>query len=1241
MQELQRSKTVQHVNLLVTADFAAETQAPEGCSQIVVDNVASTQSLKAIAKAAEAEYVLLSIKPTKLELGYYALERMLRVAADSDAAMVYSDHFSVANGETTKHPVIDYQWGSLRDDFDFGQLVLIKTDLLQEWAESNPADYKFAGFYDLRLFLSRKGHLFHIDEFLYTDIALDTRLSGAKQFDYVNPRNREVQVEMEKAATCHLEAIGALVDTSKYADPNFDEQHFENEASIVIPVYNRVKTVADAVKSALGQKADFPFNVIVVDNHSTDGTTEILNELEKTNPHLVHLIPERTDLGIGGCWNVAVSDSRCGRFAVQLDSDDIYSSPQTLETIVKAFHEQKAAMIIGSYRICDFELNTLPPGLIDHKEWTDQNGPNNALRINGLGAPRAFFTPLVRQIQFPNTSYGEDYALGLMFSRKYRIGRIYDELYCCRRWGGNSDASLSIEKTNANNLYKDRLRTMEVIARQQMHQGKEDISDDSSLQRFFNRQLETWDDARLHFRDLQNVKTRDLSVGENTIRLQFNPARMVSTGAKIDQATLKKRRCFLCAENRPEQQIEVHIDNDFTLLVNPFPILPTHFTIPNNSHTPQSIKEHIGEMYKVLTEYPELMVFYNGPKCGASAPDHMHLQAGTSGIVPLQSGWQRLSRNLEEVFTDGDATISVVHGFVTGAIAIVSHSQEAGVKAFQKVYASMPQREDETEPMMNIVAWRQNDEFVIVVIPRAKHRPDCYFEEDESRKVLVSPGALDMSGMLITPRPADFEGLTGEQAQAIIAECGVSEAAVEAIAAKVKALCQSESTEELPMNGKEPNVSVGIVSGEKISFALNKPYTAKGESIVGEQTVEFCEGGIMWNGNQYRELTFHPSSPDCSFSLHDVTIGVNFHWERKETQTFLGTLRLVVEADKICAINDLPVEKYLESVISSEMSATSSLELLKAHSVISRSWLLAQIDKRRKLKEGGNNFFSFIKKDDELIRWYDREDHTIFDVCADDHCQRYQGITKETSPNVAVAINATRGEVLMSEGEICDARFSKSCGGVSEEYQYCWEDIKMPYLTAVRDTDKGVDNADPLPDLTNEEEAEKWIRTSPESFCNTNDKTILSQVLNDFDQETTDFYRWHVTYTQEELRELISEKLKMEFGDILDLVPVERGKSGRLCKLKIVGSQRTFTIGKELEIRRALSTSHLYSSAFVVDKEEVVNGVPQKFVLTGAGWGHGVGLCQIGAAVMGAKGYKYDKILLHYYRGADLKKLYE
>ena len=439
-------------------------------------------------------------------------------------------------------------------------------------------------------------------------------------------------------------------------------------------------------------------------------------------------------------------------------------------------------------------------------------------------------------------------------------------------------------------------------------------------------------------------------------------------------------------------------------------------------------------------------------------------------------------------------------------------------------------------------------------------------------------------------------------------------------------------------NDQQVEVSVGIVSAERIHFILNAPYNAKGKVVSGEQTVELSEGAILWNGDSYREITFSPQDSESSFSLDDVVIGINFHWERKETQTFLGTLRFVVEEGKICAINQLPVEWYLESVISSEMSATSSMELLKSHAVISRSWLLAQMEKRKNVaKEGNNGFFSFVKTDTELIRWYDREDHTIFDVCADDHCQRYQGITKETSPHVKEAVAATRGMILSYDGEICDARFYKSCGGVLEEFQYCWENIKKPYLIALRDSE----NESDFPDLTIEANADKWIRESPASYCNTNDKNILTQVLNDYDQETSDFYRWKVNYSQQELRTLIEDKTKMSFGDILDLVPLERGKSGRIWRLKIVGSKASFTIGKELEIRRVLSASHLYSSAFVVDKYDTdAQGVPQRFELIGAGWGHGVGLCQIGAAVMGAKGYKYDEILLHYYRGAEIKKIY-
>lgn len=462
----------------------------------------------------------------------------------------------------------------------------------------------------------------------------------------------------------------------------------------------------------------------------------------------------------------------------------------------------------------------------------------------------------------------------------------------------------------------------------------------------------------------------------------------------------------------------------------------------------------------------------------------------------------------------------------------------------------------------------------------------------------------------------------------------------------------------------EPQVKVGIVSGVTIHFTLNGPCTVLGRKAVGAQTVEMTPRGIVWNNEVYPELVFSPLADGASFSLSDVTIGVNFHWERKETQTFSGTLRLIQNGDKVCAVNELPVEKYLESVISSEMSATSSLELLKAHAVISRSWLLAQMEKRKgeqptdevKAQEK-SAAAEMVEDEDRIVKWYDREDHTLFDVCADDHCQRYQGITKETSPHVAEAIRLTRGEILTSDGEICDARFSKCCGGVTEEFQYCWENSPKTYLKAVTDTaemvksqeDKSNNNnnnnnnsSDALvPDLTVEAAAERWIRSTPPAFCNTKDREVLSQVLNDYDQETTDFYRWTVEYTQEELAELTQRKTSRKLGRIRDLVPLQRGKSGRICLLKIIGENHDLIIGKELEIRRTLSNSHLYSSAFVVDKVgKDADGFPKSFTLHGAGWGHGVGLCQIGAAMMGAKGYDYDRILAHYYPGASLTKLY-
>ena len=464
---LKESSLVTKIFLLATEKSA---QPVDGCEIIVIDALNSSSTMKKIAEAAESDYILLYTKYNNLVMGYFALERFVRLAQDSKAGMLYADYYTVIDGVKTNSPVIDYQFGSLRDDFNFGSVLFFNTSVFKKAAKGIDKEYKAAGLYDLRLRISRIAPIVHINEYLYSDVTLDNRKSGEKIFDYVDPKNRGVQIEMEEACTAHLKEIGGYLEP-KFDTINFDKGDFEYEASVIIPVRNRIRTIRDAIKSVLSQKTDFPFNLIVIDNHSTDGTTEAIDEF-KDDPRLVHIIPERDDLGIGGCWNAGVEHPKCGKFAVQLDSDDIYSDENTIAKIVKAFYDQNCGMVVGTYELTDIDKNPIPPGVIDHKEWTPENGRNNALRINGLGAPRAFYTPLLREIHVPNTSYGEDYALGLAFSRHHQIGRIYDVLYLCRRWEDNSDASLDIVKMNNNNLYKDRIRTWELQARCAMNAEK-------------------------------------------------------------------------------------------------------------------------------------------------------------------------------------------------------------------------------------------------------------------------------------------------------------------------------------------------------------------------------------------------------------------------------------------------------------------------------------------------------------------------------------------------------------------------------------------------------------------------------------------------------------------------------------------------------------------------------------------------------------------------------------------------
>lgn len=726
------------------------------------NEINTSEGIRRICSLADTDFVLIYTKPYPLNLGYKAIERMADYLAPDCAGMAYADHYIQKEGVCAPHPVIDYQEGSVRDDFDFGSLMMFRTDVLRKAAESLKAqkDYSYSGLYALRLAVSRIAKIVHIREYLYTEIEDDLRKSGEKQFDYVNPRNRDVQIEREEAFTYHLRRIGAyLPQRTKLIDT--EKGDFAYEASVIIPVRNRVRTIDDAIKSVLEQKTDFKFNVIIIDNHSTDGTTECIDRY-KDNEKVIHIVPERTDLGIGGCWNMGIDHPACGRYAVQLDSDDLYSSPDTLQTIVDKFRTEKCAMVIGSYRMTNFSLETLPPGVIDHKEWTDWNGHNNALRINGLGAPRAFYTPLLREIRVPNTSYGEDYALGLAFSRNYKIGRIYDVVYLCRRWEGNSDAALSIEKINQNNAYKDSLRTLEINMRR--GQAKKEAEE------FTDTQFKKWELCRKNHEALKDIKTKCLNINGNEIKVQFNPARAVSTLAKLDKSSIDARPCFLCTKNKPEEQDSISIDAGmkFSIRINPYPILPGHLTISSEEHIPQTLadKAEMQLPMRILQKIEDYFgqgyaIFYNGAKCGASAPDHFHFQAARKKDIPFIAQWNEIFKSAVEDGTAGMKSGDVckaysVNGFACPIKVFTSLSGNIDTALLFRHLDSLPVHEGEPEPRYNMFAWRDDEgRFICAYFPREAHRPSCYFAEEEEQ-ILVSPGALDMAGLIVTPREEDF-----------------------------------------------------------------------------------------------------------------------------------------------------------------------------------------------------------------------------------------------------------------------------------------------------------------------------------------------------------------------------------------------------------------------------------------------------------------------------------------------------
>ena len=757
------------------------------------------------------------------------------------------------------------------------------------------------------------------------------------------------------------------------------------------------------------------------------------------------------------------------------------------------------------------------------------------------------------------------------------------------------------------------------------------MKNSKTIYKFVRDQLSRWPLACENYRALKNVQVREVEVGGLTVKLQFNPARIVSSAARLSKEDIAARKCFLCRENRPQEQMLVKFDGrkgkKYHILVNPYPIFPDHLVIAMNRHTDQSIWKRYVDMLDLARKYDGFTFFYNGPKSGASAPDHHHFQAAPKGLIPLQNDIDRLWKDIRDekegsagqeqnaggldfLISEQDASLYHYSKFTTGIFALKAETSKSAAKMFYRLLDCVELQDGDKEPQFNLFTWWQDGEFRSIVILRSRHRSHHYFSDGPDH-LTMSPGCADMGGVFIVPVEDEYHKITPELLTEMVQEVSVSK--------------DQETRIINRLTRTQPKIEVGIMSAKEIEFEILS-------DGAGSRKAVLREGKIEYDGALYDELHFDSKTPSTmfaepSFVLHGVTIGVNFHWERKEDQKFAGELKIIVDRGMLTAINIVGVEDYLLSVISSEMSATASEEFLKAHAVISRSWVMAQIAASRKeqekvVPEGVHDVPSLISDLDcrlhhesketdndvrEYVKWYDHEDHTKFDVCADDHCQRYQGLTRATGETVRKAIDSTWGQVLTYEGELCDARFSKCCGGKMERFSVCWEDKDYGYLQ-------------PLPDTEGQ-------KADGKCFCDTQDKAILGQVLNNYDQETVDFFRWTQEYGIDELSELVARRSGTDLGRILHMEALERGESGRIYKLKITGTQKTLVIGKELEIRKILSESHLKSSAFDV---EMTDG---RIILHGKGWGHGVGLCQIGAAVMASQGYAYQEILEHYYPG--------